>query len=347
MALAYPVPTLAAPANGAATVTQHTVSIGAIADQTAVTGTINCVATPSGGSGTYTYAWSGEKPDGASASFADATAASTTITLSAATVPGNYAIRVVCTDSETGLVASAVAYFRVGGDITEGVRAVELRVVGGALVGQEQALVGDVWMDIGSSVAATVETDGGVTFSGTTATLPTGIASSTAPNSAADKRHVAFTSFSATFQALLATGAMWTLVLSETGMDTTLNARWGGALTSAAGSFDAATENNSAVRTGHNGVNWSHDAANGNTSWAERSSGASLGRRFVRGAIGWSGCAQHFAHGSTWTNAVPGGSNTSTPTRLYWLGGAKTAATLADTVVTDPRIRIEFRAAAL
>jgi hypothetical protein len=90
------------------------VSIGAISDQTAATGTINCDATVSGGLGSLSYAWTGEGPDGAALSFADPAAANTTLTLSASKRPGNYTVTVTVTDSARAQTARATVTFRVG-----------------------------------------------------------------------------------------------------------------------------------------------------------------------------------------------------------------------------------------
>lgn len=89
------------------------VSIAAISNQTAATGTINCDSTASGAVGSVTYAWTGTKPDGTAASFADAAATDTTITLSASDRWGTYTVAVTATDA-AGRTARATTTFRVG-----------------------------------------------------------------------------------------------------------------------------------------------------------------------------------------------------------------------------------------
>ena len=324
------------------------VSIAAISDQTAVTGTISCDSTVSNAIGAVTYAWSGEGPDGVAPSFSDATAPDPTITLSATTVPGNYTVRVTVMDAARAETVSAVTYFRVGGDVTEGVRAIEFRVVGGALVAQEVALVGDVWVKIGAAVTPTVETDGGLTYSDTTMTIPAGIgARSTGAHTCTHEAYVAFTSFSATFQAMLADSYVYTVKTEETSMETTANARWGVAITTAAGSFDAGTENLQAVLTGHNGTNWSNDTAFANNSWTERSTGASLGRRLMTSQIGNSTVLYCMFHGGAAAATTNAGGAVSAPTRLYLIACSKTTPTITKADVVDPIGRFEVRAAAL
>lgn len=314
------------------------VSIAAISDQAGQTGTITCDSTVSNALGSVTYAWSGEKPDGTAITFSDATAADPTITLSASDIPGNYTVRVVVTDAARVQTASSVTYCRVCDVTTNAARCIYATVTGGAWSWKEQVLIGGVWVDISAYATMTTETDGTLGLSGTTLTIPIGIGTSTAPTGCPDERYVAFSSASATFQALIATGAQWIVTSGETSMQSTLNARWGWGLYTGSGNYDGTTKNIIGVRMGHNGTAYALDSAPTNTSYTEVATAAAVGVRKHSAAM------ETATSGSwRWDAASDKGAfspGTGVMSRLYVTACAKTAVTLATTDVVAPWVRL-------
>ena len=89
------------------------VSIAAIADQTAPTGTITCNSTITGELGAVQYAWTGEDPAGTTVVFDNDAIADPAITLSTSIRPGQWKVAVLVTDA-AGRTARAETSFRVG-----------------------------------------------------------------------------------------------------------------------------------------------------------------------------------------------------------------------------------------
>lgn len=230
-------------------------------------------------------------------------------------------------------------------NLTGAPRSVEITLVAGVAGWIEYVLIGGTWTAVSSHTALTTETDGGVTFSGTTMTLPLGIAASTTSHGCADERYMAFSSASAELQAMIAQGARWKM---EVNVDTVENVdygRVGFALTSAAGSFDAAGENLASTRIGWDSTVYRLHGAFTTGGFNSLTTSATLGPTYLGGQIGTANT------GAIWWPVASYDSNFSTgtglPTRLYLTGSAITSATAATIAVGNPRCRVTFYPAAL
>lgn len=318
------------------------VSIAAVSDSTPLpsSGTVALDSTVSNSLGSVTYAWSGEDPSGTAISFSDATAADPTITYTATQLPGTWSATVTVTDSARAQTASATARWTTGGLPTSTTpRAVLVYVSGDALLWKEQVLFGSHWVDVaGSSGSLTAEVDGGVTFSGTTLTIPSGLATSTAPATDPDSRYVAISSLSATFQAMWVTGAQWIVSMTATSIEQTTNARWGWALAFPTGSFDAGAENAVAVRMGWNGSAYAFNLAGATSSYGTTSSAATVGTPKISAAIATATSGSWY-----WAAASDKGTFSPTntaPTHLYLQCSSTGTAAAATTAVVAPQVRL-------
>lgn len=213
-------------------------------------------------------------------------------------------------------------------------------VAGGALVAYEQAYTGSGWVNVSAAVSPTVEADGGVTFSGSTLTIPTGIAATSTTHSLADRRYWAVSSFSAAMQALIVSDSAMMLEVGEDAIDlTATNARWGFAITSAAGSFDSAAENLVSHRVGGNGTQYAYGYAAASNNFSTLISSASYFPRLGSWMVGYGSGTFKI---STSSSSI--GIGTAVPTRFYVTGSATGSATVANCAVTRPWVRVSFRA---
>ncbi len=305
-------------------------------------GTEALACTASGGVGSVTYAWTVTDPSGASVTPADATAASTTIAYTPSQLPGQWTAVMVVTDA-AGRTARAVEVWTTGGMPTaSSAYAIMGYVTGGALVWKEQVEIGSEWVDVaGSSGSFAVGTNGGVTFSGTTMTIPSGIATNTATQSCADERYMELSSASAALQALIATGATCSIQVSEGGMEMTANARWGVAVVSTAGgAFDASSENRVSTRIGWNGSAWQLAVQANTAAFASVGTAATMGTRSASFSCGQSAGYWYWDAGTVGGALTTG---TALPDRVYITASATTSTPAADTDVTNPRVRVIFR----
>lgn len=308
-------------------------------------GTEALACSASGAVGSVTYAWTVTDPSGASVTPADATAASTTIAYTSSQQPGQWTAIVTVTDA-AGRTARAAELWTTGGMPTAtSLRGIYGYLSGGVLYGQEQVLIGSDWVDIGSPVAFTTETNGGVTLSGTTYTIPSGLAASTATQSCPDERYIAFSSFSATLQGLVAAGNVWRLEVGETSIEAVEYARWGVAVTSAAGSFDSGTENGYSVRIGYEGGVYRLQGAAGTAGLANLTTSATLGKRVLTSQIGEANTGGLRWAIASYGNAVNATANV--PTRIYVTASAQTLLTTATAAVVAPWFRFAIVSAAL
>lgn len=323
------------------------VSITAIGNNASrpTSGTEALACSASGAVGSVTYAWTVTDPSGASVTPADATAASTTIAYTSSQQPGQWTAIVTVTDA-AGRTARAAELWTTGGMPTAtSLRGIYGYLSGGVLYGQEQVLIGSDWVDIGSPVAFTTETNGGVTLSGTTYTIPSGLAASTATQSCPDERYIAFSSFSATLQGLVAAGNVWRLEIGETSIEAVEYARWGVAVTSAAGSFDSGTENGYSVRIGYEGGVYRLQGAAGTAGLANLTTSATLGKRVLTSQIGEANTGGLRWAIASYGNAVNATANV--PTRIYVTASAQTSSTAATAAVVAPWFRFTIISAAM
>jgi len=329
--------------------TALSVSIAAISDSASLptSGTQALDSTVSNALGTVTYAWSGEDPSGAAISFSDATAADPTITYTATQLPGTWSATVTATDSARAQTASATVRWTTGGIPTATTpRSVLIYVSGGAPFWKEQVLIGSHWVDVaGSSGSLTVETDGGVTFSGTTMTIPDALAATSTGQGCPDERYVAFSSASSALQAQIATGAQLKLTFDQTSIANNNYARWGGAITSAAGSFDAAGENIVGARFGWETSAYRMQIAAASGGYNNATTSANLGPVQFGSQVGTANTGRVYWAAATYGSNFSGG--TTTPTRLYLLGSAQTSPTVGTTAIVNPTIRAAFYPATL
>lgn len=220
-------------------------------------------------------------------------------------------------------------------------RAVAIAVVSGSLSWAEQVETSSGWATVTSWTALTTETDGGVTFSGANATLPSGLTPGTGCASQPDERYLLVSSLSATMQTLFAAGAPITLQASETSMGATADSRWGVALAVTGGTaLDATSECIAGMRSGYTGTQWSFAAQTATSSYAALTTSATMGRRSLK-LIGGVACAMLW----TWTQGATalGGSTGTTkaalPDRIYWIAGASGTVS-GTTLITAPVARI-------
>lgn len=203
-------------------------------------------------------------------------------------------------------------------------RSVLITVRGGTLGWIEQYLRAGTWADLPSSTftALSVDTDGGVTFAGTTATLPTAWTTQTACASQQDERYVLVSSWSATMQALIATGRRLSLQASETSMETTADSRWGCALAVTGGTaLDATSECIVGTRMGYTGTVWSVATSYANFSYTAPYTGATMGQRELT-LFGAGGTTIFRALVAGAYSSTTGSPKTSLPDRVYWTAGA-------------------------
>ncbi len=213
-----------------------------------------------------------------------------------------------------------------------------ITVSGGALVAYEQAYTGGGWVNVSAALSPTVETDGGVTFSGTTLTIPSGIAATSATQSQADERYWAVSSLSAGLQALVAANSVIRVEVGEDAIDLSVtNARWGVSVTSATGSFDAAAENLASFRTGGNGTQYAYGYAAGANAFSTLITSASDFDRLASWVIGYAAGTAVIGTSSSTT-----AQGTAVPTRIYVTASASGSATAASCAVTRPWARISF-----
>lgn len=227
------------------------------------------------------------------------------------------------------------------GDVAE---SYEARLVGGAWYAFPQAWTGSQWIDVGPGVAATVEAGSGTAWSasGTTLTLLAGLTNTTQPHSAQGKVYWTVADLSAIWSSSV--GAVYTIgqdTVSAMSAAATDNGRIGIAMTSATGSFDAASENIACMRVGQNGAD-SHYIVTIVVSTG------SFGSPLLDSTTAVTGARMTIMHRQAVSFAQAQGSSnavaaqtppTATATRAYLL--FTSANTLSSNItITDPRFRI-------
>lgn len=221
-------------------------------------------------------------------------------------------------------------------------RAVAISVVSGVLSWAEQTETASGWSTVTSWTALSTDTDGGVTFSGSNATLPSGWTTGTGCASQPDERYMLVSSLSATMQALLASGALITLQASETAMGTTADSRWGIAMAVTGGaSLDATSECIAGMRAGYTGSAWSLAAQGATGAYGALTTAATMEQRRLAliGATATVGLWAWDVGASLSGGATGGTTKASLPDRIYWTAGA--AGTVSGTtLVTAPVARV-------
>lgn len=242
---------------------------------------------------------------------------------------------------------------QLGSTSLAGPRSIYISVVDGVLGWKEQVLVGNTWQDVSSFAAVSVDQNGGVTFSGTTYTIPVILAATTTPWTADDKRYVAFSSCSAELQAMVAAGSIYTMSLAYDSIENIANARIGLVMARTSGtSMDASSEVDVAGRVGWTGTAYQPQNSSGSGSWTSSpsSNAASLLLKLYRfiGAAGGSGWMLHKTAAGAWGVATPaGGLGGASPDRIYIIASAQTAGAIATCAIGNPRLRLVFQAESL
>lgn len=203
-----------------------------------------------------------------------------------------------------------------------------------------QAWTGSAWVDVGTTTALTVETsNASITFSGTTLTLASGLTDGgTQPHLAQSKAYVALSDlpfWSAT------AGAVYRVEMSQTSMGSGSNyARWGWALATPSGSYDASTETHTSHRYGYTGPTWTCRYAVGTGTYTVGYNNATipsiLSVWFTPGAT----LGASYMYSSATSNAINLTPPATAPTRLYFIAMASGGTLTANVDVSDPRIRI-------
>ena len=218
--------------------------------------------------------------------------------------------------------------------------AVEIRLESGVWVWVSQAWNGSAWVDVSASTALTVETsNASITFSGTTLTLASGLTDGgSSPHLAQSKAYVPLANlpiWSST------TGAIYRVESSQTSMGTgSQYARWGWALATPTGSYDANTETHTAMRGGYDGPTWIFRYAVGTGTFASGYSNAtipSVAQLWFTPGLAVTGFYYYSSASST------GGAltaPTAVPTRLYAIAMAGGGTLTSNVDVVNPKIRI-------
>lgn len=203
-----------------------------------------------------------------------------------------------------------------------------------------QAWNGTAWVDVGTTTALTVEaSSASITFAGNTLTLASGLTDGgTQPHLAQSKVYVTLSDlpiWSTT------TGAIYRVETRQTSMGTgSQYARWGWALATPTGSYDASSETHTAMRGGYDGPTWIFRYAVGTGTFASGYSNAtipSVAQLWFTPGLAVTGFYYYSSATST------GGAltaPTAKPTRLYAIAMAGGGTLTADVAVSDPRIRI-------
>jgi hypothetical protein len=214
--------------------------------------------------------------------------------------------------------------------------AYECRLTGGSWFAYPQAWTGTAWVDVGAGLALTVEAAGSYTTSGATITIPSGTASNTTPAVTSSYRaYIALSSlsfWSTTF------GSQYAVDLSCSFGSAVSNARWGYALCTPTGAYDANAETLFSERMGYTGSAYTTQVSQGVGTYAAAYTNTAVP---TLSRVIWSpgvASAYQMADGTASTSgtvSIP----TTLPTHLYVLGGAAVGSTGSSVVVT-PSIRI-------
>lgn len=249
-------------------------------------------------------------------------------------VGDGYAIGQLWVNNSTGaafILTDATAGAAVWRSVLSGARRLRIDVSGGTLGWSEELWTSAGWVAVTGRTALTTQTDGGITFSGTTMTLPSGWTTQTTPHLQHDLRYLALSSTSSTFQALLATAAVLALDATETSMGTTSNSRWGCALAATGGTdWNASSETIIAHRHGYTGATYTSGYAFATGTLSGLGSGSAGTTR--RGVV-CQGVARGFFRYSA--SDAAGTPPTSAPDRLYVTGSASGAVS-STTAVGSP-----------
>lgn len=219
----------------------------------------------------------------------------------------------------------------------------ELRLASGAWCWAPQAWIAgsSTWVDVGACTALTVETtNASITYSGTTLTLASGLTDGgTQPHLAQSKAYVTLASlpiWSST------TGAIYRVEMSQTSMGSgSAYARWGWALATPTGNYDASSETHSAMRGGYDTTTWIWRVAAGTGTFGTGYNNATIPSIaqlwFTPGLATGTGFYYYSSATSTGGGlTVP----TAAPTRLYVIAMAGGGTLTANVDVSDPRIHI-------
>lgn len=230
-------------------------------------------------------------------------------------------------------------------------RALRVYISGGTLVGQEYAQSAAGLVAIGSAVTATVETGSSaeVTFSGANATIKAGIgfAGGGAAQSAPYKAYVKFTSLSATFQALLTTGARIAFYAQQSAIAITgvATAQWYGVLTGGlSGGYNNSAETFMAIAFRQGASAATARTLNGFSS-AIPNMPASNAYATWSGIVGLglsSGNAEMLANSTSGYSTVGTQTGATAPSAaldaVYWNATGVTSSPLVDVLVTAPEL---------
>lgn len=221
------------------------------------------------------------------------------------------------------------------------IRSILLTVSGGALVAEEQILRGAAWATVGALTVVEETTTCDLVLSGTTATLPSGAAATSATQSACYEAYVLLSEASAAFDAALVVGTGWTFEADQDGIETVTDARMGCTLARTGGTaLDAAGEVYLAERTGWNGtVNQWGIAATGST-YATSTTDDGHGAATAAGILGSQSAAVQVDQGGGTYYSSDRAVLSNPPDRLYLTGSATGSATLADADFTAPTCRL-------
>lgn len=191
-----------------------------------------------------------------------ASAANVTLTIQRAgsdTIDGGTSITVALGTSRAACLVVRQTTTTAWGSVQPSgtIESFEFRLTGGSWFAYPQAWIGGTWVDVGAGIAATVESGSGTSWSatGTTLTLLSGLTNTTQPHAAQGKVYWTVSDLAAIWSSAI--GSVYTIgqdTVSAMSAAATDNGRIGIAMTSAAGTFDASSENLVCVRTGQNGT---------------------------------------------------------------------------------------------
>lgn len=218
--------------------------------------------------------------------------------------------------------------------------AAEIRLESGAWVWASQAWNGSAWVDISASTALTVETtNASITFSGTTLTLASGLTDGgSSPHLAQSKAYVALADlpiWSST------TGAVYRVEMSQTSMGSgSAYARWGWALATPTGNYDANTETHTAMRGGYDGPTWIWRYAVGTGTFGSGYSNATIPSIVQLWFTPGLATTSYYIYSSATSSSSNISPPTAVPTRLYAIAMAGGGTLTSNVDVVNPKIRI-------
>ncbi len=224
------------------------------------------------------------------------------------------------------------------------IRSVLVTGSGSSIVAYEQALSGSTWVTISTLTYTEETTTCPLSVAGGVITLPSGAAATSATQSQCYEGYVLLSDASATFDALLVTGASWHLEMDSSAIEAITNARLGCLLARTAGTaLDTAAENFVATRVGYaSGVNNSWGLAGTGATYGTIASVSGTPPLTVLGSLTVASSPVLLNSGADYANSVS--TLTTLPDRLYLTGGATSSATVADADYTGFECRFTLHA---